>query len=124
EVAADRIHLSGNGLRRTVLSAFEYHVLDEVRQPIELGVFVARPSLDPDPNRNRPDVLHLFRDDGQPVGKHLPVNVPQFSDHKSIVRQSSLSPGPALLPILTQRASSMPKGKISQKNQCLAANHS
>jgi len=53
---------------RTVLRAFKDHVLDEMRDAIPLRILIARPALNPNPNRDRADVLHLFGDDGQPVG--------------------------------------------------------
>ena len=41
EVAADRIDLTSNVLRGTVLGPFEDHVLDEMRDSVPLLVFIA-----------------------------------------------------------------------------------
>ena len=68
-VAADRIHLARNVFRRAMLGPLEDHVLDEMRNAVPLLVFVARAGLDPDPDRDGADVLHLLGDDGQPVGQ-------------------------------------------------------
>jgi hypothetical protein len=65
----------------------EHHVLDEVGDAIPLRVFIARSALDPNPNRDRTDVLHLFGDDGQPVGQNLTMNVADFFDHSFVSHQ-------------------------------------
>ena len=63
-------------LRRAVLGPFARdHVLDEMRDTIPFGIFIARTGLQPDADRSGADVLHLLSDDGEPVGRLLPTNI-------------------------------------------------
>src|SRR6266851_2864695 len=84
DVAADRINLPCDFFRRAVLSAFEDHVLDEMRYAVPLQVFVARTSLYPNAYRDGPNVFHLLGDDAQPVRQHLTPNISVFI-HRLIV---------------------------------------
>ena len=70
-----------------VLRALEHHVFDEVRDAVLLQVFVPGTGLDPDPDRDRANMLHLLGDQGQPVGQHLAAYVSDFLDHVGIVAQ-------------------------------------
>src|SRR5579863_532208 len=69
DVAADGIHLTRNFFCRAMLGPFEDHVLDEMRNPVPVLVFVTRAGLDPNPDADGADMLHLFSDDGQPIGQ-------------------------------------------------------
>src|SRR6476620_6580010 len=78
DVAADRVDLPRNIFGGAVLSPFEDHMLDEMRNAIPLLVFVAGSGLNPDSDRDRTDVLHLLGDYGEPVGEHLTPDVSAF----------------------------------------------
>ena len=80
-VSANGVDLPGNLFGRTALGALKNHVLDEMRDPIPLRIFVPRTGLQPYSDRGRADVLHLFRDDGQPIGQFLATNVTRFLNH-------------------------------------------
>src|SRR5580693_7700852 len=80
-VPADGIDLSGYVLGRAMLGAFENHVLDEMGDAIPLCVFVARSALDPNTDRGRTNMLHLFGNHGQPVGQQFPLDVTHFFHH-------------------------------------------
>src|SRR5206468_1077671 len=88
-VAADGIHLARNVFGRAVLRPFEDHVLDEVRDAVDVRIFVARAGLDPYADRNRTDVLHLFGQDGETVRQYLATNVAEFFHHVSAQRSST-----------------------------------
>ncbi len=81
-VAADGIHLARNFLRGAMLRTLEHHVLDEMGNAVPLQVFIARPGLDPYPDRGGANVLHLLGDEGQPVGQDLATYIPNFLDHE------------------------------------------
>ncbi len=85
-VAADGIHLARDVFRAAVLRPLEDHVLDEVRDAVDLRIFVARAGLDPYADRNRTDVLHLFGQDGETVRQYLATNVAEFFHHFSVQR--------------------------------------
>jgi hypothetical protein len=74
-ISADGINLTRNFLRSAVFGTFEHHVLDEMRNPIPLLVFIARTGLDPDPDADGADVLHLLGDHGQPVGERSAADI-------------------------------------------------
>ena len=65
-----------------MLGALEHHVLNEMRNPIELRILIARSAVYPNPNGDRADVLHLFGNDGQPVGQDFAMDIPEFFNHK------------------------------------------
>src|SRR5580693_4704640 len=83
-IPADGVDLPRDFLCRTVLGPFEYHVLDEVGDTVPLRSFIAGTSLQPDTYRGRTNMLHLFGDDGQPIGQLLTTNVPYFFRHCSL----------------------------------------
>src|SRR5260221_2312039 len=93
DVAADGIYLPGNFLSRAVRGSLENHVLDEMRDPVPLLVFVARPGFYPDPDTNRADVLHLLSDNHKPVGEHFASDVPVLvhNSYCHILLQSTAS---------------------------------
>src|SRR5260370_14552060 len=67
DIPANGIHLAGNFFRGAMFGPLEDHVLDEMRNPIPLLVFIARTGLDPDPDTNGANVFHFLGDDGQPI---------------------------------------------------------
>src|SRR5579864_2074517 len=81
-IAPDGVHLAGDLLGRSVLRALEDHVLDEMRNAIPMGVFVPRTGFYPYPNGDGADMLHLLRDDGEPVGQDFAMYVAELFDHK------------------------------------------
>src|SRR5262245_48971953 len=81
QVATDGIHLASNRFGGAVASSLEHHMLNEVRDPVGLCLFIAGTGLDPYADRYRPDMFHLLRDDGQPIRQNLPVNISQFFFH-------------------------------------------
>src|SRR5882757_9906749 len=77
-VAADGIDLAGDGFSGPVSGPFKYHVLDEMRDAVPFGIFVARAGFQPDTDRNRAEVRHLLGDDGQAVLQRAPMNIASF----------------------------------------------
>src|SRR5438270_9185543 len=80
-VAADRIHLASNIFGGTVLRSLEHHVLDEVGNSVPLEVLIAGARLDPDTDRDGADVLHLFGNEGQPVGQNFAADIARLFNH-------------------------------------------
>src|SRR5262249_1768134 len=80
-VAADRVDLASDGFGGTCLSPLEYHVLNEVGNPIPFGVFIPRAGLEPDADADRAKVGHLFGNNGQAVRQYAPMNVASFFNH-------------------------------------------
>src|SRR5256712_13098438 len=74
-VAADRINLAGDIFGGTVLRSLEHHVLYEVGNSVPLEVLIAGARLDPDTDRDGADVLHLFGNEGQPVGQNFAAEI-------------------------------------------------
>ena len=60
-MAADRLDLLGDGERRAPLGALEGHVLEQMRDAVDLGRLVARADIDPDAERHRLDRVHRGR---------------------------------------------------------------
>src|SRR6476620_5513726 len=83
-VAADGIDFAGDFLRAAILRPLEHHVLDKMGDAVPLQVFVAGPGLDPYTDRGGADVLHLFSDKDETVGKHLATYIADFLNHTSI----------------------------------------
>ena len=52
EVAADRLDLLGDGERAAPLGALERHVLEEMRDAVDLRRLVPRADIDPEPERH------------------------------------------------------------------------
>ena len=68
-VAADRVHLGRDVLRRAVLRSLEDHVLDEVADPgLRRGLVAAAP-LEPHPDGHAADVGHRLGEEGEAVGE-------------------------------------------------------
>src|ERR1700688_3027619 len=86
-VAPDRVDLAGDGFGRTGLGAFKDHVLDEMRDAIPFGVFVARAGLEPDADRDGAKVGHLLSDDGEAIRQGLTTNAAGFFYHLKFVSQ-------------------------------------
>ena len=87
-VAADRIDLAGDGFGGAGLGSLEDHVLDEVGDAVEFGIFVARAGLQPDADRDRANVGHLLGDNGQAVRQDLTTNAARFFYHEVLVKIS------------------------------------
>ena len=68
-VAADRVDLGGDLLRRAVLRALEDHVLDEVADAGLRGHLVPAPPLQPHPDGHAAHVGHGLGDEGEAVGE-------------------------------------------------------
>jgi hypothetical protein len=81
-VPADRVHEARNVSGGAVLGPLEDHVLQKMRDAIEFRVFVAGTGLHPDPDRNGPNVRHLFGKDGESVRQDFTLNIPEFFDHR------------------------------------------
>ena len=45
---------------------------------VDVGILVAGAGLDPDADRNRADVLHLFSENGETIRQHFAFNVPDL----------------------------------------------
>ena len=66
-MAADRLDLLGDGAGGAPLRALEGHVLEEMRDAVDLGRLVPRPDLDPEAERHGFDRVDAVGDDAQPV---------------------------------------------------------
>jgi hypothetical protein len=82
-VAANGVHLAGDIFGGAMLGAFENHVLDEVGDAVPGQIFVAGAALDPDADGDGADVLHLFGENGEPVGQNGALDVFGFANHRS-----------------------------------------
>src|ERR1035438_462489 len=80
-VAADRVQLASDIFGAAMSGALEHHVLDKMRDAVDGGIFVARAGLYPDPHRDRTDVVHVFGQDGEPVGQHLASYIADLFNH-------------------------------------------
>ena len=69
EVAADRLDLLGDGAGAAPLGALERHVLEEMRDAVDLGRLVAGADIDPEAERDRLDRVIAVGDDAQAVGE-------------------------------------------------------
>ena len=67
EVAADRLDLLGDGESAAPLGALERHVLEEMRDAVDLRRLVPRPDIDPEAERDRVDRVDPVGGDPQPV---------------------------------------------------------
>src|SRR5208337_2174034 len=83
--AADGIHFAGDILGGTPVGAFEDHVLQEMGQAVLGRDFAAGAVADPDADGDRANVLHGLGNDGEAVGKSVPLDVANVGDHESIV---------------------------------------
>src|SRR5262249_18516591 len=80
-VAANGDHLACNILGGPAAGTLKHHVLEEMRDAVGLGVFVAGTGFDPNADGNRADVLHLLGKHRETVRQNLPANVPEFLNH-------------------------------------------
>ena len=62
EHPADAIGFAGNVFRGAPLRAFEHHMLDEMRDAVEIAGLAARTVQKPYAHGDRPDMGHLFGD--------------------------------------------------------------
>ncbi len=69
-MAADRFDLLGDGKSAAPVGALEGHVLEEMRNPVDIGRFVARADIDPDAERDRVDGVDAVGSDPQSVGQN------------------------------------------------------
>ncbi len=70
QVAADRIHLARNALRRARTRALEEHVLHKMRDTVDLRGFAARARLDPDAHGHGAQIIHALGQDDQAVRQY------------------------------------------------------
>ena len=68
EMAADRLDLLGDGAGAAPLGALERHVLEEMRDAVDLRRLVPRADIDPEAERDRVDRVDPVGDDPQAVG--------------------------------------------------------
>src|SRR5438132_10672182 len=80
-VAADRNSLEYIIFGGTVLLSLGHHVVDEVGNSVPLEVLIAGARLDPDTDRDGADVLHLFGNEGQPVGQNFAADIARLFNH-------------------------------------------
>ena len=64
-------------------SALEHHVLDKMRDAVPLGILVAGAGFDPDADRNRADVLHLFGDNRETIRQHFTPDMSYIVNHEN-----------------------------------------
>ena len=69
EVAADVFDFLGDGLGVAALGALERHMLQEMRDAVDVGVLVPRADLDPGAQRHGLDLVHRIGNDAQAVGE-------------------------------------------------------
>ena len=67
EHAAHAIHFTGNIFSGAAGGALEHHVLDEMRNAVQLGRLAPRTIAQPNSHRNGMDVLHRLGDHHEPV---------------------------------------------------------
>ena len=72
QVAADRVHLARNALRRPRLGALEHHVFHKMRDAVQLRDLMPRAGPHPHAHCHRAHVLHALRQNGQPVREDCP----------------------------------------------------
>ena len=75
EIAADRVHLAGDVLRRAGARTFEEHVLDEVRDAVGLRGLAARAGFDPDAHGDGAQMLHALGQNDQAVGQYSTAKI-------------------------------------------------
>ena len=76
EHAADAVHFARDVFGGAARRAFEDHVLDEMRDAVQLGRFAARAGAHPDAHRDGMHVLHRLGDDHEPIRQDLFLNSP------------------------------------------------
>src|SRR5581483_1665054 len=79
-VSADRVDLTGDVFGGARLGSFEDHVFNEMRDPVVLGVLVARSGFDPNADGYGAYVFHLLGQNGQTIGKDCALDVARFVD--------------------------------------------
>jgi len=69
EVAADRFDLLSDSESAAPTGALEGHVLEKMRDPVDVSLFVPRADIDPDTKRDRIDGIDAVGRDTQSVGQ-------------------------------------------------------
>ena len=69
EMAADCFDLLGDGECAAPAGALEGHVLEKMRNPVDVGRLMARADIDPDAERDRVDGVDTVGRDPQSVGQ-------------------------------------------------------
>ncbi len=77
EVAADGVHRARDVFGGAMGGALEEHVLDEVRDAVLLGRFLAGPGVDPHAHRDRAHVGHGFGNHADAVRERGHIDVPK-----------------------------------------------
>ena len=81
QVAADRIHLAGDVLRRARARALEEHMLDKVRDAVGLRRLAARAAFDPHSHGHRTHILHALGQHDQAVRQYGAAKI-SFRGHR------------------------------------------
>ena len=71
DVAADRVDLIGDLQRGARRRSFEQHVLDHMRNAAHVIGLISRADTDPNPQRDRLNVVDVLGDNSDAVGKHF-----------------------------------------------------
>ncbi len=74
EHAADAVHFARDVFGGAARGALEHHVLDEMRDAVQLGGLAARAGAQPDADGNRADVVHRLGEDHEAVGQSFLVH--------------------------------------------------
>ncbi len=90
QVAADRVHLARNPLRRPRLGSLEHHVFHKMRDAVQLRGLMPRTRSHPHAHCHRAHVVHVLCQNGQPIREDRPFHT-TFVHHKfrrSVLRWS------------------------------------
>ncbi len=79
EIAADGVDFASDALRGAGFRPFKDHVLDKMRDAIQLRHFVTGAGAHPDAHGDGADVLHAFGEDNESTGKDSTANIAFFS---------------------------------------------
>ena len=71
EHAAHAVHFARDVFGGAPRRALEHHVLDEMRDAVELGGLAPRSGAQPDADGDRVDVVHRLGEDYEPVRQHF-----------------------------------------------------
>ena len=86
QVAANRVHLTGNLLRGAGVGAFEKHVLHKMRDAVGLRRFAAGTGFNPHAHGHRTHVLHALRQNDQAVRQLGAANVSLVGHRSPMLR--------------------------------------
>jgi hypothetical protein len=92
EIAADGVDFAGDALRGARLGALEDHVLDKVRDAVELGNLMTGANAHPHPHGDGADMLHALGEDDETAGEDSTADI-AFAGHGLLGRGQS---GPVL----------------------------